>query len=216
MIIKRTSWSVWFYPLVGCLLLLFSTGLINNRFLNFGEKINAVIIIISIVFQAPLIIIFLNYFELSQDMKKAIRVSLISYFTGGIGFLVINGINGQNIGLLLGTGIALVLLFGLIIFIRQIKKSIHSRKETGKAFMISAVSFAYACYFFIYLMNFVLDSIEKKEIALLFQLATIVSTMLLCIGILLNDKKLSDKSTEIKVPKLPLLTDWEEYKIGRN
>ena len=58
-------------------------------------------------------------------------------------------------GLILGTGLSLVLIYGLIIFFRQIKESIHRRRETGKAFMISAVVFAYACYLFIYLMSYV-------------------------------------------------------------
>jgi drug/metabolite transporter (DMT)-like permease len=216
MLIKRSSWNTWFIPLVVCFLLLFCTGLINNEFIDFGEKSNAAIVTSSIVFQAPLIIIFLNYFGLNPEMKKAIQVSLLSYLIGGAVFLTINGLNGHTIGLILGTGISLVLIYGIIIFIRQIKESIHTRKETGKAFMISAVVFAYACYFFIYLMNFVFDSSEKKEIILLFQLATIASTILVSIGILLNVKNSDEKPAEIKVNKLPMLTEWEEYKTGRN
>jgi hypothetical protein len=153
---------------------------------------------------------------MNNELKKAIQVSLLSYLIGGALFLFINGVNGQTIGLLLGTGIALVLIFGIIVFISQIKKSIHSRKETGKAFMISAVVFAYACYFFIYFMHFVFDSSEKKEIILLFQLATIISTLIVSIGIFINVNIPVEKTAEIKATKLPMLTDWEEYKSGRN
>jgi drug/metabolite transporter (DMT)-like permease len=215
-LIKKSSWNTWFIPLVLCFLLLFCTGLLNNGFIDFGEKTNAAIVTCSIVFQAPLIIIFLHYFGLNPEMKKAIQVSLISYLLGGAVFLAINGVNGQTIGLILGTGISLVLIYGTIIFVRQIKESIHSRKQTGKAFMISAVVFAYSCYFFIYLMNFVFDSSEKKEIILLFQLATIVSTILVSIGILMNVKNQAEKPAEVKVSKLPMLTDWEEYTTGKN
>lgn len=216
MLIKRSSWNTWFIPLVICFLLLFCTGLINNGFIDFGEKTNAALVTCSIVFQAPLIIIFLNYFGLNPEMKKAIQVSLISYLIGGAVFLAINGINGQTIGLILGTGISLVLIYGIIIFIRQIKESIHSRKQTGKAFMISAVVFAYACYFFIYLMNFVFDSSEKAEIILLFQLTTIVSTLLASIGIVINVKHQDENPPVVKTSKIPMLTDWEEYTSGRN
>lgn len=216
MLIKRSSWNTWFIPLVICFLLLFCTGLINNGFIDFGEKTNAALVTCSIVFQAPLIIIFLHYFGLNPELKKAIQVSLISYLIGGAVFLVINGVNGQTIGLILGTGISLVLIYGIIIFVRQIKESIHSRKQTGKAFMISAVVFAYACYFFIYLMNFVFNSTEKTEIILLFQLTTIVSTLLVSIGILINVKQQDEKPPVVKTSKIPMLTDWEEYTSGRN
>jgi drug/metabolite transporter (DMT)-like permease len=216
MLIKRLSWNTNFIPLAGCFLLLFCTGLVNNGFINFGEKANTAFITICIVFQAPLILLFLHYFGLNKELKKAIQVSLLSYLIGGAVFLVINGVNGQTIGLILGTGIALVLIYGIILFIRQIKKSIHSRKETGKAFMISAVVFAYTCYFFIYLMHFVFDSSEKKEILLLFQLTTIISTLIVSIGILINVHTPAEKPAEIKETKLPMLTDWEEYTTGRN
>jgi drug/metabolite transporter (DMT)-like permease len=215
MLIKRFSWNKNFIPLAGCFLFLFCTGLINNGIITFGEEANNAIITTCIIIQAPLIMLFLNFFGLNKELKKAIQVSLLSYLIGGAVFLAINGVNRQTIGLLLGTGISLVLIYGLILFIRQIKKSIHSRKETGKAFMISAVVFAYACYFFIYLMHFVFDSSEKNEIVLLFQLATIISTLILSIGIFINVKAPPEKTEEIKVAKLPMLTDWEEYTTGK-
>jgi drug/metabolite transporter (DMT)-like permease len=216
MFFKRISWNLNFIPLAACFLLLFCTSLVNNGFINFGEKVNTAIITTSIVFQAPLILLFLNYFVMNKELKKAIQVSLLSYLIGGALFLIINGVNSQTIGLILGTGIGLVLIYGINLFIRQIKKSIHSRKETGKAFMISAVVFAYACYFFIYFMHFVFDSSEKKEIILLFQLVTIISTLIVSIGILINVNIPVEKTAEIKETKLPMLTDWEEYTTGRN
>lgn len=216
MVFKRISWNFNFVPLAGCFLLLFFAALINNEFIDFGEKANSAIIITCIVLQAPLILLFLNYFVPNLELKKAIQVSLLSYLIGGAVFFVINGVTRQTIGLILGTGIALVLIYAIILFIRQIKKSIHSRMETGKAFMISAVVFAYACYSFIYLMHFVFDSSEKQEIILLFQLTTIISTLILSIGILINVNSPSEKQVETKATKLPMLTDWEEYKTGRN
>jgi hypothetical protein len=65
-------------------------------------------------------------------------------------------------------------------------------------------------------MNFVFDSSEKAEIILLFQLTTIVSTLLASIGILINVKRQDEKPAEVKTSKIPMLTDWEEYTSGRN
>ncbi|MGL6266977.1 MAG: hypothetical protein ACRC2O_03600, partial [Chitinophagaceae bacterium] len=75
---------------------------------------------------------------------------------------------------------------------------------------------AYACYSFIYLMHFVFDASEKQEIILLFQLTTIISTLIVSIGILINVNSTAEKPAEAKAVKLPMLTDWEEYTTGRN
>jgi hypothetical protein len=82
--------------------------------------------------------------------------------------------------------------------------------------MISAVVFAYACYLLIYLMSYVFHSREKTEIILLFQLATIISTLLVSIGLLINVNTPVEIPAEKKMSNLPMLTDWEEYTTGRN
>ena len=214
--IKRTTWNKSFIPFAGCFILMFCIGLINNEYINFGEEVNDVFITTSIILQAPLILLFLNYFILNPELKKAIRVSLLTYLIGGAVFLVFKPINSQTIGLLLGAGLTLVLIYSLIIFLRQIKESIHSRRETGKAFMISAIVFAYACYLFIYLMTYIFNSTEKKEIIMLFQLATIVSTLLVSFGLLIDITRPTLIPEEKKIKKLPMLTEWEEYTSGNN
>lgn len=216
MLFKKSSWNIYFLPLTLCFLLLLGTGLINNEFISPDKKTSNFFISSSIVFQAPLILIFLNYFSLTPDLKKALHVSLLSYLIGGGALLAIKGLNGETIALTLGVGLSLVLIYGLIIFFRQIKESIHKRRETGKAFMISAIVFAYSCYLFIYLMNFVLHSNEKNEVVLLFQLATIISTLLMSIGLLININTPIETKEVKKSSKLPMLTEWEEYTTGRN
>ncbi len=216
MLLKKSTWNKNFIPLAVCFILLLGTGLINNDFINLGENANTVFITASVVFQIPLILLFLNYFNLNPELKKAVRVSLLAYIIGGTLFLSVKGVNSHTIGLLLGTGLSLVLIYGLIIFFRQIKESVHNRRETGKAFMISAVVFAYACYLFIYLMSYVFHSKENMEIKLLFQLATIISTLLVSTGLLINVNTPVEIPVEKKMSNLPMLTDWEEYTTGRN
>ena len=216
MLFKKSTWNKNFIPLAVCFLLLLCTGLINNDLINLGENANTIFITASIIFQAPLILMFLNYFQLNADLKKAVRVSLLAYMIGGTLFLSVKGVHAETIGLILGSGLFLVLIYGLIIFFRQIKESIHGRRETGKAFMISAVVFAYACYLFIYLMSYVFHTREKTEIILLFQLATIISTLLVSIGLLINVNTPVEIPVEKKMSNLPMLTDWEEYTTGRN
>jgi hypothetical protein len=216
MLLKKSTWNKNFIPLALCFMLMLCTGLINNDFINLGEKANIVFITSSVILQAPLILLFLNYFQLNPDLKKAVRVSLLAYMIGGMLLLSVKSVNSKTIGLLLGSGLSLVFIFGLIVFFRQIKESIHGRRETGKAFMISAVVFAYACYLFIFLMSYVFHSREKAEIILLFQLTTIISTLLASIGLLINVNTPVEKPVEKKMANLPMLTDWEEYTTGIN
>jgi drug/metabolite transporter (DMT)-like permease len=216
MLLKKSTWNKNFIPLAVCFLLLLCTGLINNDFISLGKKANTLFITASVIVQAPLILLFLNYFRLNPDLKKAIRVTPLAYLFGGILFLFVKGVSTKTIGLLLGTGLSLVLIYGLIIFFRQIKESVRNRRETGKAFMISAIVFAYACYLFIFLMSYVFHSKENLEIKLLFQLATIISTLLVSIGLLINVNTPVKIPVEKKMSNLPMLTDWEEYTTGRN
>jgi hypothetical protein len=213
---KKNTWNLNFIFLIGCYVFLLCISLANNGFLQLEEKTKTILITMGIIFQAPLIMLFLTYFTKNPEFKRAHNVSLLIYLIGGTLLLAFKGINAETISIIIGTGLFLVLIFGLVIFFSQIKNSIQKRRETGKAFIISAVVFAYACYLIIYLMNFVFEATEKNEITLLFQIATIVSTLLLSIGILINTDLPEEKSIEKPVSKIPMLTEWEEYSSSKN
>jgi hypothetical protein len=65
-------------------------------------------------------------------------------------------------------------------------------------------------------MSYVFHSKENMEIKMLFQLATIISTLLVSIGLLINVNTPVEIPVEKKMSNLPMLTDWEEYTTGRN
>ena len=77
MLLKKSTWNKHFIPLVVCFILLLCTGLINNDFIYLGVIANTLFITACVVFQAPLILMFLNYFHLNPELKKAVRVSLL-------------------------------------------------------------------------------------------------------------------------------------------
>ena len=125
--IKKNTWNPNFIFLAGCFAFLLCISLINNGFLVLDEKTKTILITMGIIFQAPLVMLFLNYFAKNPEFKRAHNVSLLMYLLGGTLLLTFQGINTETISILIGTGLFMVLIFGLVIFFGQIKTSIQKR-----------------------------------------------------------------------------------------
>ena len=164
----------------------------------------------STMFQHPLMLLFMTYFARHDEIKKAVQYSLIILLTIGIIILTKNDIGPNARAVVLGLGLLLVLIYSSVFFMQQIKSSITQRTETGKAFMISSVLFAYSCYSVIFLIKYVFRSTNTEDLFILYEMSTFISTILLIVGLLTN-KKAEPKMEEIKIPTTPRLTEWEEY-----
>jgi hypothetical protein len=216
LLINRECRKPRFLPVAAVFLLFLASALLNNDLPNMGQDVADLATIFALMLHAPLTLAFLLFFVSDQPgrigLKKSIRVSLAFYLAAGIGIFALEGLDARSGALTTGLGFLLVLMFSIPIFFRQIRDSIHKRIETGKAFMISAIVFSFGCHGLIFLMYTAFNSVVKQEeLFLLFQLTSILFSLLMTAGILLYKPTKQAEAPVKKASRIPMLTEWEEY-----
>jgi hypothetical protein len=216
MLINRECRKSKFLPVAGVFVLFLVSALLNNGLPNLGQETANLATTLALLLHAPLTLAFLLFFagdEGGRDgLKRAIRVSLAFYLATGIGVFAWYGLDARSGAIITGLGFLLVLVFSLPIFFRQIRDSINQRIETGKAFMISAIVFSFGCHGLIFLMYSAFSSmVRQDELFLLFQLTTILFSLLMTTGLLLYKPYVKTEAPPKKTSQIPMLTEWEEY-----
>lgn len=134
----------------------------------------------------PLILFFLSHFMNSSVLSKTIFKSILLFVLFEIIVVLMFGTGKKAETVILGPGILLVLFYSISAFVPQVKAAIDRRRETGKAFMITAVLFAYCCYSVVYLLFYVFQSPQQADVFAVYHLASLVSAILLVIGLILE------------------------------
>lgn len=216
--LKLSSYKT--YPI---LLLYFTLELISNLLyqhfiiLDMDQQQNFGIIIN--LLDIPLMLYFLTYFSPSKDFTKKIRILILAYVVFEMLVLGISGFNGNSIAIILGPGILFVLLLSLHFFSRQVKMAVIHNKAKGKALMATGIVFAYGSFSFLYLMYYIfkahLDDTGKiveqyqQDTFLLYYIATTISSVVFCIGLVLESKRVK-KLNELKQTRKELAEIYPE------
>jgi hypothetical protein len=205
-----------FLNIVAVFLLFLSVALVNNGILSVGPAFSEIILMVTFLCFGPLTLAFLPFF-LSKEgrhagWRRAIWVSLLGYLATGVAVIALNQLNEVNGSMITAMGYLLVLVFSLPIFFQQVQASVHKRLNPGKAFMITAIVFSFACYILVSLMHLTVENtLQAGELFMLFQMASLFFGVLMTIGIFLYKPDQPEKPAEKKVVRLPMLTEWEEY-----
>jgi hypothetical protein len=161
---------------------------------------------------APLMLLFLTYFCTSPIQARRMRVLILSFILFESVVLLLRGFTKETITIILAPGLAIVFSFCLYFFIRKAKKAITHRKATGKALIIASQLFAYGCFAILYLMYYVFQThlIDGKlniqyleDTYLVFFFVTTFSSLLLCIGVIIESKRVQ-KLHELKLTRKEL------------
>lgn len=131
----------------------------------------------------PLMLGFLTYFSPSKIFAKKMRLLIVAFISFELLVLAINGFNVDTITIILGPGILLVLFFGIIFFSRYGKLAIERGKTVGKTLLASSFIFAYGTYALIYILFYVLRTEFIADTFLVYFMSTIISSMMLSIGL---------------------------------
>jgi len=186
-IYKRKHWHNSFLSLLICLLLLVFTSLISSGIIAVSEETIFTVNTISALIQPPLVLLFMTYFTNQEQVKKSMRFTVTILLITGI--LILTRGDFQDIAnpVILGLGLLLVNIFSFYFLILQIKASVTLRGETGKAFIVSGIVFAYSCYSFIFVVNYFFNSNNRQDLFTLFEISTFIFAFLAMVGILLNN-----------------------------
>ena len=164
----------------------------------------------------PLILFFLTYFVSSSVLSKTIIKSILLFALFEIITVIVLGVGKKAETVILGPGILLVLFYSVSAFVPQVKAAIDRRRETGKAFMITSVFFAYCCYSVVYLLFYIFESRHQADVIAVYHLASLLSAILMFIGLILevnkqvrDDHSSSPKKRDANI-KFP---DWGEFPL---
>jgi hypothetical protein len=209
--------KVYFVPVPIVFLLFLAVAIVNNSWIDTNDSLRNHLTAASFLMLSPLVLGFLPFFIDKAGritrLKPAIQISLIGYLLSGLIVFTTEGLTENTGSMVSGTGYLLVMLFSLPIFVRQVGDTVHKRNENGKAFMIASIVFSFACYVLFFLLHFVPSAgMQTNDLFLLFQLTTIFFALLMTVGILLYKTPPVVEPPAPKADKLPMLTEWEDFK----
>jgi hypothetical protein len=213
MIVTRLAGYRSFPALFAYYLIVASNNLLTVEYIKVDADFIFYYGITNNLLDAPLMLLFLTYFSTSTLFTKRMRIVTLAFIAFEIAVLSIYGINVEAITIILGPGLLLVLAFSGIFFVRQTRITVMHQKAAGKAFMISALIFAYGCYSIIYLMYYVFKTQHEDDTFLVYFLASTLSATLVAIGIFVERRRVQ-KLNELKVTRKELSEVYKEKKTA--
>lgn len=215
--IKQKGSNRYFLSLAAANLMFFiSTSLLNN-YVSLPEKTSTLISTLSNVMQAPLTLIFLLYFTENSKIAKGIRLSLAVVLGISLISVGLSTYNLQSTLNLMALGTVPVFIFSSILFIQFVKSSVYEQKGTNKAFMLSAIVFAYGSYMLLFGLNMMSPAKHGADIQSLFGLITIISTAFVSISIAMFDlNKKEETSTVEAKPQThnSAFAQWDDFSLA--
>lgn len=213
-LIKQKGRNRYFLALAAANLMFFVSSASLNNFISLPEKTENIISTLSNVLQAPLTLIFLLQFTESKKMVTVIQnilAIILGVSTIAIG---LDSYDTQSTLNLMALGIVPVFIFSSILFIQFVKTSVYQQKGTNKAFMLSAIVFAYGSYMMLLLINMISPAKHAGDLHALFGVITIISTTFVSLSIAMFD--VNKREEIIMVAKkqqsqVSALAQWDDF-----
>lgn len=171
-------------------LLEFSYNLMNQNFIHVNSDFKKYFGIANNYLELPLMFTFMLYFSFSARLTKKFRYSVFIFLGFELIVSLIFGYSTKSMVIIMAPGLALLLYVSAWFSLRQIKIAIVQGKGTGKAIMISALLFVYGCYMLIYVFYYLIKSGEVADIYTVYFIAVTISSLLLSIGIIIENKRI--------------------------
>jgi len=215
--IKQKGSNRYFLSLAAANMMFFiSTSLLNN-YVALPEKTSVWISMLANVLQAPLTLIFLLYFTENNKITKGIKNSLAAILGISVVAIGITSFNEQTTLSLMTLGTIPVFLFGSVLFIQHVKSSVYHQKGTNKAFILSAIVFAYGSYMLLLTLNVISPEKHSSDIRSLFGLITIISAAFASISIAMFD--LNQAEGEVSKEPAPqrknaAIAQWDDFSLS--
>lgn len=167
--------------------------------------------IVNNLLDVPLMLLFMMIFSTSATQTFRMKIYLAVFVFFEIIVISIYGLNIKTITIVMGPGLALILVIGAFFFVMKVKQSIIHKKALGKAFLTAAIVFAYGCFSFIYIMHYILALDDISNIFLIYHLVTIVYCSLLATGLIIEKKRVK-KLGELRVTRKELMQFFNDEK----
>ena len=163
---------------------------------------------------APLMLIFLIFFRISSKTTKQIFNILFIFLGFEVVILSLFGFSAKTVEIILGPDSILILGLSFVFFLRNVRLAVTNPKALGKAIMASSVFVFYAIFSLVYVFFFLIKSSQYREDArLVYYLVTLLSTLLMSAGIMIENKRIK-KLDELKNTRKELAAIYGEKNIS--
>jgi hypothetical protein len=140
----------------------------------------------------PMMLLFLLSFCTDKWRIRTIQVTLgIFIVYEAIVTMVVGFTNESNV-YILGPGISIILIFSLILFIRQMRITVVQGRSLGKTLMLTSIVFSYVLFGIIYLFHYVQKLPAVNDIFLLYFITSFITSVIMSIGIVLVNNRIRE------------------------
>lgn len=157
--------------------------LVSTKVIQLGDLTTFYLGTVNNLLDAPLILVFLLYFSKSEKTNKLIFISIGILLVYDLILYLTMGLTNRFLTFVIGPGLFVVTAFAFYFFVDQLKAAMYHRKEVGKAFISGGLVFTYACFLFIYIMFYVLNSDHLMDIYMIYHITFMVLAVSLITGI---------------------------------
>lgn len=200
-----------YLPLFIYCALAFGFNLMTEHLVSVPKTIERYYGIINNLTDMPLMLTFLMFHIPSSVQVKRMKVLLAAFIVFEVILIFLYGITVKTITLTMGPGLVIVFSFALYYFVYTVKRSFIHNKFVSKALMASAITFAYGCFFFIYLMHYVFELNAIPHLFLIYYSITIIYCGVLSVGLYLESKR-KKKLEELLVTRKELMKFFSDEK----
>ena len=166
------------------------------------------------ILDAPLMLLFLTFFSASALMTRRIKTCIYIFLAFEAIILLVFGFNVRAIRIILGPDIALVVALSFSFFMRYTRLSVSNPKSIGKAVMASSVFISYAIFSIVFIFYYLMKNQQYQgDAELVYYLVSILSAILMAIGILIENKRFK-KLDELRHTRKELATIYGEKNVA--
>lgn len=134
---------------------------------------------------APLMLLGLVYFTNAAKTKKLLFYLIGAFIIFEFVVFLFTGLHDSLLTVIIGPGLIMVTALSCYFFFNHVKSSFTKRKDMGKAFISGGLVFAYACFNFMYIVDYVMNNPNHDDIMKIYHLTYIIASLTISIGLLI-------------------------------
>lgn len=171
-------------------LLTFFDAMMMQKYILASEDFRRIYGVTINLLDVPLVLSFFMYFSPSLRLSKQMQYLGLAFIVFEIIVTILIGYNRDALTIIIGPGLAIILFFCAMFFIRQIKIAITFWKGIGKALMISSFLFVFGCYSFIYIMHYIIRTPDTIDVYIMYLISSALSVIMVFAGMMIESKRI--------------------------
>lgn len=200
-----------YLPLFFYCLFAFVYNLMSEGYLPVAASTQRTFGIVNNLLDPVLMLTFLIFFHATPRHANKMKWVLLVLIVSELIILAVYGLSIKTITLVVGPGLVIVFIHALYFFVQTVKRCFFNNKIMGKALIATAISFAYGCFFLIYIMHYVMALPDVDDIFLIYFISTIIFSSLLTAGLVLESKR-HQKMEELRITREELMQFFADEK----